>query len=180
MAIFRLKSMSGHDCECCVGFKLETLLWPLLVSAIWMSWYQVQEVHRGLQWLFVWGGTLQGGYSWRNLAPKQPSLCWYLSYFLVTLVIGIGAQNDSWGQATAGPTFEIISRVCFRAWFVVFKSFGRLLCSSFLYHVVSWGTHDIPLGPILARLTPPIMVIAFAVPLAVNALPFIMSELDHI
>lgn len=128
MAIFRLKSMSGHDCECCVGFKLETLLWPLLVSAIWMSWYQVQEVHRGLQWLFVWGGTLQGGYSWRNLAPKQPSLCWYLSYFLVTLVIGIGAQNDSWGQATAGPTFEIISRVCFRAWFVVFKSFGRTPC----------------------------------------------------
>lgn len=55
-----------------------------------------------------------------------------------------------------------------------------LLCSSFLYHVVSWGTYDVPLGPILARLTPPIMVIAFAVPLAVNALPFIISELDHI
>lgn len=29
--------MSGHDRERSVGFKLETLLWLLLVSAIWMS-----------------------------------------------------------------------------------------------------------------------------------------------
>ena len=50
---------------------------------------------------------------------------------------------------------------------------------TFLYSFISWGAHDVPLGPIQARLTLPIMVIAFAVPPAVNTLPFIMSELNH-